>query len=410
VARVCLITPSHISFQPRTVREADTLHEAGHSVRVIACQVDEGLVAADARLVESRRWRYQAIDLRRSTLAHWPWLRESVRTKVSRFLFLAGLVVSPIARYAYVKGTAEMRRLAASEPADWIVAHNHGALAVAADAAAALGARLGFDCEDDLADSDVVPPEIIRWIERRYLGRCHYVSAPSRAIANRLVERHGVRPIVLYNTQAPALASGLLPPERRARVAGLRLHWFSQTIGPGRGVEGVIRSLADLPSSVELHLRGSIRPAYRAELESLAARAGARERVRFLPVVDASTLVAAMGSFDVGLAVEEPRRTHYALTVTNKIFTYLLAGLAIAATDLPGHREIWGEIAEAGFLFSAADTAALAAGIRRWTEQPETLLRAQRASWRAGRETFSWDRDRQRLLDVIASPREVAAR
>ena len=55
-----------------------------------------------------------------------------------------------------------------------------------------------------------------------------------------------------------------------------------------------------------------------------------------------------MEAFDVGLALERPENANYSRTVTNKLFSYLLAGLAVAASDTPGQRQVMSQVPNAG--------------------------------------------------------------
>src|SRR5581483_3595826 len=66
--RIRLVGATHPCHNPRLVREADTHAERGHDVRVVAVHTVPELVADDARLVASRRWRLQAASILRS-----PW-------------------------------------------------------------------------------------------------------------------------------------------------------------------------------------------------------------------------------------------------------------------------------------------------------------------------------------------------
>src|SRR5436189_147383 len=54
VARICLITANHVSFQPRSLREADSLFEAGHDVRVVCRQTDPILTQYDVEIMRTR--------------------------------------------------------------------------------------------------------------------------------------------------------------------------------------------------------------------------------------------------------------------------------------------------------------------------------------------------------------------
>src|SRR5580692_10063341 len=54
--RVCLITPGHLSTNPRIVKEADALSEAGYEVTVIAADYMQWARRADAEFA-GRPWR-----------------------------------------------------------------------------------------------------------------------------------------------------------------------------------------------------------------------------------------------------------------------------------------------------------------------------------------------------------------
>jgi len=302
----------------------------------------------------------------------------------------------------YIPGAKRIMKLAVSEKADWFIAHTQAALPLAASCAKRWKARLGFDCEDLLTENGTDPPEIVRLIERKFLPLCDYVTVPSKQIGSRLVKDYGVRsPIVLYNAFPQRLAKILVPPEERPRNSRIRLCWFGQTIGPGRGIEEAIIALGKLGQKVELHLRGRLSKDYQTTLVKLMASVDGGSRLNFLPLVDHEKLMQDMGQFDVGLCLERIERTNYALTVTNKLFAYLLAGLAVAATDTPGQREILEQIPSAGFLYPAGNPESLAKGLERWIDNLETLRSAQQAAWNAARERFCWDKEKEKFLRIF---------
>jgi glycosyltransferase involved in cell wall biosynthesis len=388
--RVCLVGATHPCHNPRLVREADTLSSAGHDVRVVAPCVIPELAERDARLVARRRWRLERAELCptrwRGRLRRW---LDRGRRRVAALGFEAtGSCSAAAASLLY--DAPRMQALAEREPADWLIAHAQAALPVAARAAHRLGARLGFDCEDLLAEAGSDPPDRVRAIEARYLPLCRYVSVPSRAIAAWLEEQYSLRDaVVLYNVWPAALRGAMAPPLQRPPSARLRLHWFSQTIGPGRGIEDAIDACGELRAGVELHLRGSAAEGFQPLLEQRAQARGVALHIH--PRVDHDELLQTLEGFDVGLALERADRQNQARTASNKLFAYLSAGLAVAATDTPGQREVLGERGELGFLYPPGDAPALASGLRRWLHDPARLRAAQLAAWTAGGGALSWD-------------------
>jgi glycosyltransferase involved in cell wall biosynthesis len=398
--RVCLVGATHPSHNPRLVREADTLHAAGHDVRVVAPCVIPELAQRDARLVARRRWRIERAELCptlwRGRLRRW---LDRGRRRISALAFDAtGSCAAAAASLLY--DAPRMQALAESEPADWFIAHAHAALPVAARAARRFGAHLGFDCEDLLAEAGSDPPDRVRAIEARYLPLCRYVSVPSRAIAAWLEELYGLRDVVvLYNVLPRALRGAMPSPAQRPLPAGLRLYWFSQTIGPGRGIEDAIDACSELGAGVELHLRGSAAAGFRPLLEQRALARGVALHIH--PRVDHDELLQTLASYDVGLALERNERQNAARTASNKLFASLSAGLAVAATDTPGQREVLGELGEAGFLYPPGDAPALAAGLRRWLHDPARLRAAQLAAWEVGGGRLSWDATESAFLRLL---------
>jgi glycosyltransferase involved in cell wall biosynthesis len=122
-----------------------------------------------------------------------------------------------------------------------------------------------------------------------------------------------------------------------------------------------------------------------------------------LPEPDLSPEELCRG-YDVGLALEQAHVVNRDLCLCNKLFTYLLAGLALAATDTRGQRVLAEDLGEGAILYRPGDVQALAAGLRRWAEDAEALLRAKRACWEAACRRWHWEHPLERgaLLGAVA--------
>jgi glycosyltransferase involved in cell wall biosynthesis len=399
--RVCLITSHHISFQPRALREADILAKLGHEVRVVCRQVDQALLSYDRELMRARSWRLESLSLARNGKSKLDWMIESLKSNVYEKVYHAGARTSGIGARAYVRGMQRLTAMAEAQPADWFIAHAHAALPIAAAAARRWNARLGFDCEDLLSEMGDDPPEIIEQLERENLPACDYISVPSQSIGERLRERYNIKPpVVLYNVFPRELADGMIEPKDRSNARPLRLHWFGQTIGEGRGLEETIEAIKLIDGKVELHLRGRVSEEYRARLESLAA-GDSRHQIVFHPLIAHDELIRSLEQFDVGLALERPENGNCARTVSNKLFGYMLGGLAIAATDTPGQREVLERISDTGFLYEAGKPELLAKGLQRWLDNRDALRAAQQCAWDAAREKFCWDIEKEKFLNLL---------
>lgn len=408
--RVCLVTQTHVSLNPRLVKEADALTAAGHAVRVVALDLVDEHTARDRDLMRGRPWRLESIRVpRRHGRAPVGYFRIATRQKVARALFDAGLHADAIATRALSRYLGLLTRAASREKADTVVAHNLPALPAAARAATLLGARLGFDLEDfhsaELPDDSSHDREraLLTAIERSYLPRCDLLSASSEGIADEVARRYGVRrPVVVLNTFPLADRQIEPSPPLERSGNGPSLYWYSQVIGPTRGIEQAIQAIARLPFAAQLHLRGQISDGYGRTLRELATSLGVADRVHVLPYAPAQALVALAAQHDVGLAMEQPDTLNRAICATNKLFTYLAAGLAVVATETPGQRRILEDAPGAGFLYAPGDVGALAAGLERLLSSPGALAAAKRASIGAATARFAWEHDAPVLVRHIA--------
>jgi hypothetical protein len=112
-------------------------------------------------------------------------------------------------------------------------------------------------------------------------------------------------------------------------------------------------------------------------------------------------LLPCIAEHDIGFAGEQPDCRSRDLTVTNKILHYLLAGLAVVASDTKGQREVAAQASGAVFLYPAGDIRALAATLDRLLGSPEALAQAKAAALAAAHDIFCWEHQERVLLDAI---------
>src|ERR1035441_1056117 len=400
--RVCLVGSTNPCHNPRLVREADTLVRVGYAVRVAAVGAGKGLEQRDERLLRTRGWQLERVDLHSDVWAgklRSAWMRGRRRLASAAFQQVKW---ARFAEYSSCTSLPELTRLASAQPADWIIAHTQTVLPAAAAAAKRWNARLGFDCEDLLSEPGATSCEAIRMIERQYFPECQYISVTSNCMGAHLVKAYGiVEPVVLHNVFPVSLADGLTPPRARAIHSPLRVHWVSQTLGVDRGLQDIFEASACLKGEVELHLRGHASEGQKATILQLAERCGMAGIVKLHPLMEHDEVIKSMGAYDVGLALERPDNPNYGRTITNKVFSYMLAGLAIAATDTPGQREILDQVPTAGFLYPAGNSTVLAEKLGNWINNPGLLLTAKQAAWDAARSKFCWDVEERRFLQLF---------
>ena len=100
------------------------------------------------------------------------------------------------------------------------------------------------------------------------------------------------------------------------------------------------------------------------------------------------------------LTPEHGKTPNRALCVTNKLFHYPLAGLAVAATDVPGQRRMLEDHAAFGGLYEPGNPEGLASVLRRW-RNCEALEEAKSRALETARTKWNWERESQKLVDQV---------
>jgi glycosyltransferase involved in cell wall biosynthesis len=238
-------------------------------------------------------------------------------------------------------------------------------------------------------------------IERAILPGAAFLTAAGPAIAAAYADKYGIRPIPIHNTfPLPRTDPDLSPSAGQ----GLRLYWFSQTIGPRRGLEDVVRAmgLARIPG--ELHLRGHPVPGYVESLIRLGGEVAPALKVVQHDPAPPDSMIELCAGCDVGLSLEQPYVLNRSLCLTNKVFTYALGGLAIVFTDTPGQRPLAKDLGDSALAYAPGNVEALAAGLKYWAEDKKQLARAKTAAWEAAKRRWHWEHpeDRGALLRAVA--------
>ena len=395
MSRITVITAGHLSTCPRMLKAAESLAADGHEVYVVSTNFVGWGTAADVDLRSRLRLPWNVVDYSQAT-GNRLRIRAGVRYRVCRAL---GKTFGPERLPAAVLGRATTRVLtelvqtAAEAPTDFVYGGG-GALIATALAAKRLNVPYAIDLEDfHGAEHAATDPEgvfsnrLAQAAERIVFRDAAFLTAASDAIADRYAEVYGKRPLVMNNTfPLPAREPEFAPVDG----AGLRLYWFSQTIGPGRGLEDAVQAAGLADIDCQLHLLGNPSGGYLDRLSSMAKERAPKLRVVHHAPQPPDRMVDLCRDHHVGLALEPGHCLNNELALSNKAFTYILAGLAVVFTDTPGQRGLAMDLGPGAFLYSPGDIGKLAQGLRRWAEDPAQLLAARRAAWAAACRRWHW--------------------
>jgi glycosyltransferase involved in cell wall biosynthesis len=379
VARIHLILAGHLAMSPRGRREAAVLQSAGHNVTISGIWFDPALACIDRELMRRGNLRFSpALDLRADARHR---LATRAKGRWARALFQVTGHFNP-ALLGY--GVVEQLREARGIGADLTLVHGEGGLWIARELLRD-GHRVGVDFEDwfsrDLPPGErrARPVEELARLEETILRHGVYRLASSHAMARALATTyHLSEPSVVTNAgqERVSRAEQESSPDR---ASPLRLHWFSQTIGPARGLELLAEALPLVRHPVRVTLRGACSPKNRAWLERIIP-APCRSLVAIAPPVLPWRLAECVAEHDIGLALETSAIPSRDVCISNKFFQYLAGGLAVIATNTQGQREVLAPCPEAGTLLVEASPPALARAIDAYATDRAWLAHARRAS------------------------------
>ncbi|MBF0426427.1 MAG: glycosyltransferase [Magnetococcales bacterium] len=410
MAKILILIAGPLSSAPRPQKEALALAAAGHAVTIFGVWSTTTGARHDFLLMRQGLWHFQpVVDLRpigwRGRVTG-SWLR--LNTRLARTLHRRGGWFSPeLLGY----GVRRLRACALAERADLTIVHAEGGLWIAEQLRAA-GLRVGVDFEDwfaeDLPEAARAqrPLARLRELEGSLLRHARYRLTTSHALAEALAARYGVAPPrVVYNVFPASDRAGLdhQSLDRRHGRQRVSLHWFSQSLGPGRGLELLFAALPRVRTPVEIHLRGETSPATHSWLEAQVPP-DLRPHLYTHALVPNQALLSRIAEHDIGLSLDTPTIRSRDLTITNKLFQYLLAGLPVIATATRGQREILDAAPTAGRLVSANDPKELARAIDDLARDPARLVQHKAAALTLATTRYCWE---QQAPVVVAAAEEA---
>jgi len=321
-----------------------------------------------------------------------------------------GKIPVSFAARAYGGPVGALREATRRIAADLYIAHYVAALPAAAAAADEHGGMLGFDAEDFHAGEAIGGPaaamhaKMVDVVERALLPSCTHLTAAAPLIAEAYAARYGVAlPTTVLNVFPIDMAS----TDANAASSAVRAYWFSQTIGPDRGLQAFLQAMAGSRTRIELDIRGSDRWRHGEKLLAVARELGIGERVRLLPVGAPQDMVRMAAAYDLGLSLETDVSESRRLCLTNKIFTYLAAGVPVVLSDTPAQRALAPALGAAALVVSLAAPDVMATALDGFVG---ALDDAKRQALRLGRERYNWEIEKKVLLQAVAAAFAICSR
>lgn len=392
--KIGILSQSHLCRNPRVLKEAVALGINGYEVYILNAVSRANLRQQDLDLIKD----HPSIHIQHIsdlTKNNFPAFFDRAFYKLGCLLIQYLKIEN---RLALGYGALRYLKKSKSIDADLYICHQELATYIGTRLIKA-NYKVAFDLEDwysaDLLPEDrrKRPVKLLRKIEATALNTGLFCTTTSGALAKELAKVYACKkPEVIYNVFPQAKLYG----KEKKLSQPLKLFWFSQTIGPGRGIEEFMHLLKSLGNGLSLHLLGTVDPGYKEHLVILMPK---QHRLFFHDLVTAEELPKKIAQFDVGLALEldDPPSRNY--TITNKFFQYIQAGLPVIATETTGQKEVFDQVAP-GHMIPQHPAVSDIMSLENWLNDPVAIHKAQQAAETAAL-LYSWDTESKKIISLI---------
>jgi len=398
--RILIISQSHLCRNPRVYKEATTLSEAGYDVMIITSVYSDELLQEDRELLKGTTIRYEfAADLRNKSLKNSTIrLRRLVHVKLVRWFKLQ----TPGALGYNLSG---YRKLVARNRSDIYFVHQELPLFLGYYLVKK-GKKVVFDFEDWYSEDLLKearaerPLKLLKKLECYALKKGAHAQTTSNALASALAETYeSKKPSVIYNTFDAS--PGEVKYQDRKNLEAFSLYWFSQTLGPGRGIETIVKAVKTIKYPLELHLRGNCSQEYHDLLVELMGEQD-MQRLFIHPLVPNTTLGDRIKEHDIGLAFEFYKPLNKDLTASNKIFHYLVNKVPVIASPTMGHKEV-AALAKGGVFLTKDFTSAAISDVINMILADRQKIDQAKKKLNSAADKISWSAERSKLLQTAAN-------
>jgi hypothetical protein len=336
--RLLFITTSSLASNPRLVKEFECL-KAHYSCTVLCFKHhDWSLALSEAIKTRNEDVRFIEIDRQQSVL-------ETLKAKLLHKLAIA--INSLFKKYVKVCAFASndktpqlvirIKQLQKKQQFQGIIAHNLGAFYPAVITSQSQNATLQLDIEDFYPGEALYFNKTYEKANRDAIMQISFAHAThityaSKGIALACKKAFKITNNVKQTTIINAFKeTDFLKPED-SKGAIIKCVWFSQHIGPNRGLDQVFEAAKTHPE-IEFHIIGNANTDFLNAIDLTS-------NIKLHAIMEQTQLHQFLRTMDIGLALESKHAdANRAICLTNKILAYAQAGLYILATDTFGQRD-----------------------------------------------------------------------
>ena len=403
--KISIVTSSQPSTNPRAIKEATALSAAGYEVSFIYTVTVSWAYELDKNIIDSYP-KIKFVQAGKSLHLH-PVYNRAVRIRRKLFEIGFNLGFKKIcAKYCAVLLSQELYNKDKDIKSDLIIAHNIGALSVAARISKKTKILIGFDAEDfhrgEVSDNKSFHYKLTEYLENSYFSCLSYLTCSSPLISK---EYKNLYPFLNITTVLNVFPLNYLhnTSDFERDSNSIKLFWFSQFIGPNRGIEDILIGMSKLLQyDFKLSLLGKLKPSDKLYFNTLMDSVSLpHNRVTFINPVNEIELVKIASQHDIGLATEMPYCKSRELCLTNKLFIYLMSGNAVLFSDTPAQQLFWSQYPGIGIVYESKNIESVVSKLEWVFKNKPEINKMKINSQLYAKDIFNWDKEKDKFLFVI---------
>lgn len=354
---ICMLVCNNVTQDPRVRKEAESLAASAYSVMVLGFKFNsdehnEEIFHPGFKVV---RVNIAKVIKLKNSIAGLSFIKNgSIRNTV---IVLIKLVLKVYQMIKFTFGAVKFRSKVYH-------AHDLDALPAAWLASLWFRGRLVYDSHELYTEQwDSFPgilKKILQCAEWFLIKRAAGVITVNNSIAGELSKRYQVKvPLTLRNLMKKETSEAAAASEYVSRSEEIKILYHGG-FSKGRGLEELIKSVVYWEPNIKLYMRGF--GPIEEDLRKQVAGFGLSNRIIFLEPVPMVMLIKESAFADIGIMPYKPTCLNNYYSLPNKLFEYMMAGLAVAASDLPEIRALNEEV-RFGLLFDPASPESIAGAV-----------------------------------------------
>jgi glycosyltransferase involved in cell wall biosynthesis len=174
-------------------------------------------------------------------------------------------------------------------------------------------------------------------------------------------------------------------------------------VGRDRGIENIVKAMGILRDyKIQCTLLGNASDEMRKHFVEVAQHSGLNaDQLIFVNPVSLTEMFKIGAQHHIGMATEPGHNENNRRALSNKIFSYLLSGLAIVASNTPAQLSFINEYPSVGCYYNRDSPEGLAAALESYLKNPDQLDEARNYALHLATTTLNWENESKKIVAIV---------